>query len=153
MCDPFFINYTAGQIASLSIKENIDYEVTHLISCQINAFDLNAFTDDSTAAQTQNNSIEFLVEILNENDNIPIPVKSLYAFNVSENTPIGSSFGQIEAFDLDGDEIQFLVSSEFFEMFEINSNGVLSLKNQLDYEERGFKEKKPSQEKLKESGR
>ena len=150
MCDPFFINNTDGQIASLSIKENIDYEVTHLISCQINAFDLNAFTDDSTAAQTQNNSIEFSVEILNENDNIPIPVKSLYAFNVSENTPVGSSFGQIEGSDLDGDEIQFLVASEFF---EINSNGVLSLKNQLDYEERGFKEKKPSQEKLKESGR
>ena len=149
MCDPFFINYTVGKIASLSIKENIDYEVNHLISCHINAFDLNAFT----AAQTQNNSIQFSVEILNENDNIPIPVKSLYAFNVSENTPIGSSFGQIEGSDLDGDEIQFLVASEFFEIFEINSNGVLSLKNQLDYEERGFKKKKPSQEKLKESGR
>ena len=137
-CDPFFINYTFNQIATLSIKEEIDYEVTHLITCEIDAIDLNAFTNDSIATQTQDNSIRFSIEILNENDNIPIPDKSLYIFNVSENTPIESSFGQIEASDVDEDEIQFSLQSEFN---AINSNGVLLLKNQLDYEERGFMEK------------
>ena len=146
ICDPFFINYTSDQIATLSIKENIDYEVAHLISCKITALDLNAFSDDSG----QDNSVKFSVTILNENDNIPTPLSSLYIFNVSENTPIGSSFGQIEAFDLDGDEIRYSVVSQFI---QINSNGVLSLKNHIDYEELGFKEKKPSQEILKETGR
>ena len=122
----------------------------HVITCEIDALDLNAFTGDSTATQTQNNSIRFSIEVLNANDNIPIPDKSLYVFNVSENTPIGSSFGQIEASDEDEDEINFLVQSEFI---EINSNGVLLLKNHLDYEERGFMEKWASQELLKESGR
>ena len=148
MCDPFFINYTFYQNATLSIKENIDYEVTHLISCEITALDLNAFSDDSSTSQ--DNSFKFFVTILNENDNIPIPLSLLYIFNVSENTPIGSSFGQIEALDLDGDEIRFSVVSHFI---QINSNGVLSLKNQIDYEELGFMEKKPSQEILKETGR
>ena len=146
LCDPFFINYTSDQIATLSIKENIDYEVTHLISCEITALDLNAFSGDSG----QDNSFKFSVTILNENDNVPIPILSLYIFNVSENTPIGSSFGQIEASDLDGDEIRFSVVSQFI---QINSNGVLSLKNQIDYEELGFMEKKPFQEILKETGR
>ena len=146
ICNPFFINYTSDQIATLSIKENIDYEVTQLIFCEITALDLNAFSGDSG----QDNSIKFSVTILNENDNIPTPLSSLYIFNVSENTPIGSSFGQIEASDLDEDEIRFSVVSQFI---QINSNGVLSLKNQIDYEELGFMEKKPFQEILKETGR
>ena len=149
MCEPFLINYTSDQIATLSIIEEIDYEVTHLISCEITAVDLNAFSDDSIET-SQNNSLKFSVTILNENDNIPIPVTPLNIFNVSENTPIGSSFGQIGASDLDGDEIRFSVVSQFI---EINPNGVLSLKNQIDYEELGFMEKKPSQEILKETGR
>ena len=147
MCEPFLINYTSDQIATLSIIEEIDYEVTHLISCEITALDLNAFSDIETR---QNNSLKFSVTILNENDNIPIPVTPLNIFNVSENTPIGSSFGQIGASDLDEDEIRFSVVSQFI---EINSNGVLSLKNQIDFEELGFMEKKPSQEILKETGR
>ena len=134
-CNPFFINYTFDQIASLSIREEIDYEVTHLISCKITVRDLNAFPD----ATNQDNSFKFSVTILNENDNIPMPVSSIYIFNVSENTPVGSSFGQIEASDLDEDEIRFSVVSQFI---QINSNGVLSLKNQIDYEELGFMEKK-----------
>ena len=148
MCDPFFINYTSDQIATLSITEEIDYEVTHLISCEITALDLNAFSDDFSTSQ--DNSFKFSVTILNENDNIPIPASPLYIFNVSENIPVGSSFGQIEASDLDEDEIRFSVVAQFI---QINSNGVLSLKNQIDYEELGFMEKKPSQEILKETGR
>ena len=118
------------------------------MSCEITALDLNAFSDESSTSQ--DNSFKFSVTILNENDNVPIPLSSLYIFNVSENTPVGSSFGQIEASDLDEDEIRFLVVSQFI---QINSNGVLSLKNQIDYEELGFMEKKPSQEILKETGR
>ena len=136
-CNPFFINYTFDQVASLSIREEIDYEITHLIYCEITALDLNAFSGDSSASQ--DNSLQFSVTILNENDNIPMPVSSLYIFNVSENTPVGSSFGQMEALDLDEDEIRFSVVSQFI---QINSNGVLSLKNQIDYEELGFMEKK-----------
>ena len=135
-CNPFFIDYTFDQTASLFIREEIDYEVTHLIYCEITAFDLNAFSGDSSASQ--DNSLQFSVTILNENDNIPMPVSSLYIFNVSENTPVGSSFGQMEALDLDEDEIRFSVVSQFI---QINSNGVLSLKNQIDYEELGFMEK------------
>ena len=129
-CNPFFINYTSDQIASLSIREEIDYEVTHFISCDITARDLNAFSGDSSASQ--DNSLQFSVAILNENDNIPMPISSLYIFNVSENTPVGSSFGQMEASDLDLDEIRFSVVSQFI---QINLNGVLSLKNQIDYEQ------------------
>jgi len=136
-CNPFFINYTSDQIASLSIREGIDYEVTHLIYCEITALDLNAFSGDSSASQ--DNTLQFSLTILNENDNIPLPISSLYIFNVSENTPVGSSFGQMEALDLDEDEIRFSVVSQFI---QINLNGVLSLKNQIDYEELGFMEKK-----------
>uniref|UniRef100_A0A8C5FKV5 Protocadherin 2 alpha a 15 n=1 Tax=Gadus morhua TaxID=8049 RepID=A0A8C5FKV5_GADMO len=87
-------------------------------------------------------SVQIQVDVLDVNDNMPIFTKEVYAVNLNENSPIGTTVIQINATDLDqGSNGEILysfgnnVDRTILELFRIDPNtGEIIVQGLLDFE-------------------
>lgn len=113
--NPYFeINRTTGVITS---KTRIDYEIIKEVRF------IATVTD--TGVPQLNSTAEVIVDIINLNDNEPHFTQSEYYFNVTENSPSGTTAGKVEAFDGDSGvfgEITYSLIGENNKYFMIDAN-------------------------------
>ncbi|XP_037891980.1 cadherin-87A [Glossina fuscipes] len=112
--NPYFeINKSTGVITSI---KRIDYEVTKEIKFIATVTDTGVPPLSSTA--------DVVVDIINLNDNEPKFTQAVYYFNVTENSPVGTAAGKVEAFDIDQGafgEVIYSLIGENHKYFTIDS--------------------------------
>uniref|UniRef100_A0A1A9VG57 Cadherin domain-containing protein n=1 Tax=Glossina austeni TaxID=7395 RepID=A0A1A9VG57_GLOAU len=112
--NPYFeINKSTGVI---TLIKRIDYEVTKEIKFVATVTDTGVPPLSSTA--------DVVVDIINLNDNEPKFTQAVYYFNVTENSPVGTAAGKVEAFDIDQGafgEIIYSLIGENHKYFTIDS--------------------------------
>ncbi|XP_046901932.1 protocadherin gamma-C5-like isoform X2 [Hypomesus transpacificus] len=87
-------------------------------------------------------TVQIIISVLDNNDNIPVFEKSMYEVSLFENTPLGTSFLKVEANDVDdglNGEIEYSLgdhtSETIRDLFNIDpQTGEMFLKTSLDYE-------------------
>uniref|UniRef100_A0A1A9WEW2 Cadherin domain-containing protein n=1 Tax=Glossina brevipalpis TaxID=37001 RepID=A0A1A9WEW2_9MUSC len=112
--NPYFeINKFTGLI---TLIKRIDYEVTKEVKFIATVTDTGVPPLSATA--------DVVVDIINLNDNEPKFMQAVYYFNVTENSPIGTVAGKVEAFDRDQGaygEITYSLIGENHKYFTIDS--------------------------------
>uniref|UniRef100_A0A3B3Z2Y3 Cadherin domain-containing protein n=1 Tax=Poecilia mexicana TaxID=48701 RepID=A0A3B3Z2Y3_9TELE len=144
--DNFAIEIQTGRdgskFADLVLKKALDREQQAVHNLILTAVDGGVPTRTGTAS--------IIVRVLDVNDNAPSFDKDQYVVDVMENSPIGSLVIKLNATDLDegvNGEVEYSLRSKHrgpsSEQFDLNSKtGKLTVKGQLDYEEKQMYELK-----------
>ncbi|XP_023814941.1 protocadherin alpha-8-like [Oryzias latipes] len=122
--------------AELVLQRALDRERQPVITLTLTA------VDGGTPAKT--GTSQLVINVLDNNDNIPIFSDSLYKTKVYENTPLGTTVIVVNATDADegsnGDVMYSLRSRDqdhILDAFEIEiETGVIKIKGNIDFEER-----------------
>ncbi|KAM3866663.1 protocadherin alpha-8-like [Diretmus argenteus] len=120
--------------AELVLQKALDREKQPVIKLTLTA------VDGGTPPKT--GTSEIIINVLDNNDNIPVFSKSLYKTSITENVPLGTTVLTVTATDADegiNGEISYSLSSKdqdhIFEIFQIDSEtGILTVKGQIDFE-------------------
>ncbi|XP_067374288.1 protocadherin alpha-3-like isoform X30 [Channa argus] len=126
----------ASVSAELVLQKALDREKQPVITMTLTAVDGGSPPKSGTS--------QLVVNILDNNDNIPIFSETLYKTKVIENAPQGTVLIAVNATDADAglnSEIVYSLRSKdqdhVLDMFEIESQtGVITVKGNVDYEER-----------------
>ena len=111
--DYFDVNKTSGVI---TLKKRLDYESMKEVKFVATVSDTGVPSLTSTA--------DVIVDVINLNDNEPQFTQSEYYFNITENSPVGTVAGKVEAFDKDlgaFGEITYSLIGENNKYFSIDS--------------------------------
>ena len=123
----FSINTTSGEIF---LEQMLNREEQDFFQFKVSVFDFGS------PRLTGSATIE--LQVLDNNDNIPVLNASEYQATLNEDTPVGSTVAYIGASDEDIDEnaaIRFSLSDDFDGTFSIGSeSGIVVLTRSLDYE-------------------
>ncbi|XP_058506553.1 protocadherin alpha-3-like [Solea solea] len=122
--------------AELVLQKALDREKQPVITMTLTAVDGGNPPKSGTSQLT--------INVLDNNDNIPIFSESLYKTKIPENTPVGTTVMAVNATDADeglNGEIVFSLRSKdqdrVLDIFEIESQtGVIKVKGNIDFEER-----------------
>nr|XP_043895495.1 protocadherin alpha-8-like isoform X9 [Solea senegalensis] len=122
--------------AELVLQKGLDREKQPVITMTLTAVDGGNPPKSGTS--------QLIINVLDNNDNIPIFSESLYKTKIPENTPLGTTVIAVNATDADeglNGEIVFSLRSKdqdrVLDIFEIESNtGVIKVKGNIDFEER-----------------
>ncbi|XP_071484961.1 cadherin-23-like [Diadema antillarum] len=88
-------------------------------------YDFTVIATDSMGLTAQGTVI---INVLDFNDFLPTFNESTYNFTIPENSPAGFFVGLVNAFDLDGDEVNFFIQRGSEDKFEIDSTtGVITV--------------------------
>ncbi|XP_038648330.1 protocadherin Fat 4 isoform X2 [Scyliorhinus canicula] len=125
----FFLNSVTGVF---NLTQALDYEKQPYYILTVRAGDGGG----------QFSTVRVYFNVLDVNDNPPIFNPSTYSTVVMENLPLGVSILTIKATDADdGPNSQLaynIASGDSLQHFDIDNNGVLSIKQQLDRESQSF---------------
>ncbi|XP_072351783.1 protocadherin Fat 4 isoform X2 [Scyliorhinus torazame] len=125
----FFLNSVTGVF---NLTQALDYEKQPYYILTVRAEDGGG----------QFSTVRVYFNVLDVNDNPPIFNPSTYSTVVMENLPLGVSILTIKATDADdGPNSQLaynIASGDSLQHFDIDNNGVLSIKQQLDRESQSF---------------
>ncbi|KAM4621344.1 protocadherin alpha-7-like [Polymixia lowei] len=121
--------------AELVLQKTLDREKQSVINLTLTAVDGGTPPKSGTS--------EIIINVLDNNDNIPVFTKSLFKTSISENVPLGTTVLTVTATDADegtnGDISYYLSSKDqdhILEIFEIDSEtGILTVKGKIDFEE------------------
>ncbi|XP_037269642.2 protocadherin Fat 3 isoform X1 [Rhipicephalus microplus] len=120
--DKFFVNNVTG---SLTLISDLDYE-----TAETHEFTVFAI-DGGTPPRTGSASI--IISVQNINEYSPEFIGLPYNFYVAENAARGTSVGQIQALDKDGNKITYTISDGDTEYFGIEADtGKLYVRKNLD---------------------
>ncbi|XP_030001937.1 protocadherin alpha-3-like [Sphaeramia orbicularis] len=122
--------------AELVLQKALDREKQAVIAMTLTAVDGGTPPKSGTS--------QLVVNVLDNNDNIPVFGESLYKTKIPENAPVGSTVITVNATDADeglnSDIIYSLRSKDqdhVLDMFEIDSqSGIIKVKGNIDYEEK-----------------
>ena len=131
-----------GDVVTFSITEDVDelFEITEggILSLQEGkALDFETTTSHSITIEVTDGSFKVsatvTVEVTNAND---APAISDQTFEVLENISTTQDIGSVIATDVDGDNLEFSITEDVDELFEITKAGVISLieSKRLDFE-------------------
>nr|XP_049604907.1 protocadherin alpha-3 isoform X39 [Syngnathus scovelli] len=123
-----------GVSAELVLKKGLDREKQPLITMTLTAVDGGSPPRSGTS--------QIIVNVLDNNDNIPTFSKSLYKTTLRENSPLGTGIITLNATDADeglNSEIVYSLRSKdqdhVLDVFEIeNQTGLIKVKGHIDYE-------------------
>ncbi|XP_059918635.1 protocadherin alpha-3-like isoform X36 [Gadus macrocephalus] len=123
-----------GKIPVLNLQRPLDRETKASHRLLLTAID--------GGKPPRSGSLQIQVDVLDVNDNMPIFTKEVYAVNLNENSPIGTTVTQINATDLDqGSNGEILysfgnnVDRTILELFRIDPNtGEIIVQGLLDFE-------------------
>lgn len=79
-----------------------------------------------------------IVNVLDENDHVPVFEPVIYRVNVSEAKLVGSTVIQAQAKDIDTGPLTYTLSSGQTGKFTVDNNGVITLAAPLDYDLQNF---------------
>ncbi|XP_056132891.1 protocadherin alpha-3-like [Lampris incognitus] len=121
--------------AELVLQKALDRETQPVVKLTLTA------VDGGTPAKS--GTSEIIVNVLDNNDNIPVFTKSLYKTSIAENVPAGTTILTVTATDADegiNKDISYSLSTKdqdhILEMFDIDKDtGVLTVKGEIDFEE------------------
>ena len=128
-----FAILTAGQQGLIFSRVVFDYETKKQYQFSIMAYD--QARENFTAVST------VYVNVLDRNDEVPIPEKDLIIVNISEATRVLSTIAIVFAHDNDtgvNSEFTYQLTNHPEDKFEITDRGVIRLKSQLDYHTQSF---------------
>uniref|UniRef100_A0A4W6BUJ6 Cadherin domain-containing protein n=1 Tax=Lates calcarifer TaxID=8187 RepID=A0A4W6BUJ6_LATCA len=122
--------------AELVLQKPLDREKQPVITMTLTAVDGGSPPKSGTS--------QLIVNVLDNNDNIPIFSETLYKTKIPENTPLGTVVIAVNATDADeglNSEIVYSLRSKdqdhVLDIFEIESQtGVIKVKGNIDFEER-----------------
>ncbi|XP_030595796.1 protocadherin alpha-3-like isoform X13 [Archocentrus centrarchus] len=122
--------------AELVLQKVLDREKQPVITMTLTAVDGGSPPKSGTS--------QLVINVLDNNDNIPIFSESLYKTKIPENTPLGTKVITVNATDADeglNSEIVYSLRSKdqdrVLDMFEIEPHtGVIKVKGKIDFEER-----------------
>ncbi|XP_053179570.1 protocadherin alpha-3-like [Scomber japonicus] len=130
--------HKAGDSVSteLVLKKALDREKQPVITMTLTAVDGGTPPKSGTS--------QLVINVLDNNDNIPIFSESLYKIKITENTPLGTPVIAVNATDADeglNSEIVYSLRSKdqnhVLDIFEIESQtGVIKVKGKINFEER-----------------
>ena len=112
---------------SIVVSDQIDYESHDTVNCTVTITDENGI-------QPQNAIETFELQIINQNDFMPVFEKMLYEFTISEAAPLGSFVGRIQADDVDGDLDPIFYFMEDSALRIDENSGEIFIAKLLDYE-------------------
>nr|XP_040028868.1 protocadherin gamma-C3-like [Gasterosteus aculeatus aculeatus] len=120
--------------AELVLQKALDREKQALIKLTLTAVDGGTPPKSGTS--------EIIINVLDNNDNIPTFTKSLYKTSMKENAPFGTTVVTVTANDADegtNKDIVYLLNSkdqdQVFDFFEIDSEtGIITVKGNIDFE-------------------
>ncbi|KAM9740729.1 protocadherin alpha-8-like [Menidia menidia] len=120
--------------AELILQKPLDREKQAVIRLTLTAVDGGAPPKTGTS--------QLIINVLDNNDNVPIFSKPLYKTSITENAPFGSSIIEVTATDNDegqNGEISYSLSSQdqdhVLNLFQINEHsGLLTVKGNIDFE-------------------
>ncbi|XP_034546173.1 protocadherin alpha-3-like [Notolabrus celidotus] len=120
--------------AELVLQKPLDREKQALIKLTLTAVDGGTPPKSGTS--------EIIINVLDNNDNIPVFTKTLYKTSITENAPIGSTVVTVTATDADEgtnkDIVYFLNTKDqdhVLDMFEIDpETGIITVKGKIDFE-------------------
>lgn len=127
------LNFERGEFAigpttgSLVINNTLDYETT-------TSYEFNITATDGGVPPRQSH-LRLTIIILDENDNPPVFLNPFPTFNVTENTTVRTTVGQIQATDADTAVhavIEYVLTENV--PFSIGPNGILTVEAPLDRE-------------------
>ena len=129
----FTVNASTGEVA---LARLFDYEesTNHLTTLQISLVDMGTPMHKSISMGT------LQIELLDSNDNQPIPSESLYVISLAENTPVGHVILTLTSSDRDtgsNAELTYSIgccSGNLFSVVTEGNNGLLMIVSSLDYE-------------------
>ncbi|XP_070819216.1 protocadherin alpha-3-like [Chaetodon trifascialis] len=121
--------------AQLVLQKALDREKEHVIKLTVTAVDGGNPPKSGTS--------EIIINVLDNNDNVPVFSSSLYKIRVSENLPVDTTIVILNATDADegvNSEIEYSLRSKgqdhVLDLFEIDSKtGAILVKGKIDYEE------------------
>ncbi|XP_076729803.1 protocadherin alpha-3 isoform X6 [Maylandia zebra] len=129
------VNKGESVSAELVLQKPLDREKQPVIRLTLTAVDGGTPPKSGTS--------QLIINILDNNDNVPIFTKPLYKTSVTENTPPGTSVITVTATDSDegpNGEISYSLSSKdqdhVLNIFQIDEHtGLLTVKGKIDFEE------------------
>ncbi|XP_022625689.1 protocadherin alpha-3-like [Seriola dumerili] len=122
--------------AELVLQKSLDREKQPVITMTLTAIDGGSPPKSGTS--------QIIINVLDNNDNIPIFSETLYKTKIPENTPLGTTVIAVNATDSDeglNSEVVYSLRSKdqdhVLDIFEINSQtGAIKVKGNIDYEEK-----------------
>ena len=112
------------------VSEQIDFEMVSEIICVLHVTD--AAADQKFPDQTTVKSI--FVNVIDNNDNIPLFELDTYRFDVPENMATGQVVGTVRATDLDIDDIIIYAMLNFSHITVDERSGEIKIETPFDYE-------------------
>ncbi|XP_069388110.1 protocadherin alpha-8-like isoform X15 [Paralichthys olivaceus] len=120
--------------AELVLQKSLDREKRALIKLTLTAVDGGTPPKSGTS--------EILINVLDNNDNIPVFSKTLYKTSITENAALGTTVVAVTATDADegpNKDIVYLLNSKdqdrVLDIFEIDSQtGIITVKGKIDFE-------------------
>ncbi|XP_041800737.1 protocadherin alpha-5-like [Chelmon rostratus] len=120
--------------AELVLQKSLDREKQALIKLTLTAVDGGTPLKSGTS--------EIIINVLDNNDNIPAFTKTLYKASITENAPLGSTVATVTATDADEgtnkDIVYFLNSKDqdnVLNIFDIDSEtGIITVRGKIDFE-------------------
>ncbi|XP_034545024.1 protocadherin alpha-8-like isoform X14 [Notolabrus celidotus] len=131
------VHKSGGSVsAELVLQKALDREKQPVLSMTLTAVDGGSPAKSGTS--------QLVVNVLDNNDNIPIFSETLYKTQILENTPLGTKVTTVNATDADeglNSEIVYSLRSKdqnhVLDIFEIESQtGVIKVKGKIDFEEK-----------------
>ncbi|PIO66575.1 cadherin domain protein [Teladorsagia circumcincta] len=116
----------------LKLGKGLDYEKEKLLTLTIVATDSGSPPLSSEAVVT--------IQVLDENDNIPVFTKESYKASVDENSPKGTKVLKVKAVDADSEHYGRVAYSikDDASLFQIDDQGLITVVGQLDRETRPY---------------
>ncbi|XP_027133908.1 protocadherin alpha-8 isoform X17 [Larimichthys crocea] len=120
--------------AELVLQKSLDREKQALIKLTLTAVDGGTPPKSGTS--------EIIINVLDNNDNMPAFTKTLYKTSITENAPLGSTVVTVTASDADegtNKDIAYFLNSKdqdhVLDIFEIDSEtGIITVKGKIDFE-------------------
>ncbi|XP_077869641.1 LOW QUALITY PROTEIN: cadherin-23 [Saccoglossus kowalevskii] len=134
--------FTVDEITgAISLVHSLDREIQSEYTLTVTAKD----NPTGLSSDRRENSVLVIVDVLDVNDNVPIPGAANYRFEILENVPVYSAVGTVVAHDADSGAngvLQYIISEvSEDDLFDINSSdGQIFTINSLDRESLGNKE-------------
>ncbi|KAK5983570.1 hypothetical protein GCK32_004417 [Trichostrongylus colubriformis] len=116
----------------LKLAKGLDYEKEKLLTLTVVATDSGTPPLSSEAVVT--------VQVLDENDNIPVFTKESYKAAVDENSPVGTKVLKVKADDADSEHygrVAYSIKNDA-KLFQIDDQGVITVAGQLDRETKPY---------------